>query len=138
MKKDVAKYVQSCLTCQQVKVEHQSPDGELQLIQILEQKWNDLTMDFIMGLPKTTNGYNAIWVIVDHLTKFVHFLPAKKTSTLEQLAEVYVKEVRLYGVPKSIISYRDTKFTLYFWKCIHEALGMKLKYSIVFHSQTDG
>ena len=61
-------------------------------------------MDFIMGLPKTTNGYDVIWMIVDHLIKSAHFLPVKKTSTLEQLVEVYVKEVvRLHGVPKSII-----------------------------------
>ena len=75
-------------------------------------------MDFIIGTPKTTNGYDVIWVIVDHLTKSAYFLPVNKTSTLEQLAEVYVKEVKLHGVPKSIILDRDTRFTLYFWKCI--------------------
>ena len=74
---------------------------------------------------------------MDRLTKSAYFLSVKKTSTLEMLAEVYVKKVRLHGVPKSIISYRDTRFTLYFWKCIQEALGMKLKYSTVFHPQTD-
>ena len=73
------------------------------------------------------------------MTKSAHFLLVKKTSTLEQLPEVYVKEmVRLYGVRKSIIFYHDTRFTLHFWKYIHEALGMKLKYSTVFHPQTDG
>ena len=78
-------------------------------------------MDFIMGLPKTTSGYDVIWVIVDRLTKSTHFLPVKKTSTLEQLAEVYVKEVvRLHGVPKFIILDRDTIFTSYFWKYVQE------------------
>ena len=95
-------------------------------------------MDFIMGLPKTTNGYDAIRVIVDRLTKSAHFLPVKKTSTLEKLEEVYVKEiVRLHGVTKSIISDHDTRFTSHFWKCIQEALGTKLKYSTMFHPQTD-
>ena len=75
---------------------------------------------------------------VDCLAKSAHFLPVKKTSTLEQLVEVYVKEVvRLHGVPKSIISYRDTRFTSYFWKCVQEALGTKLNYSTTFHPQTD-
>ena len=137
MKKDIAKYVQSYLTCQQVKVEHQRPDGELQLIQIPKQKWDNLTIYFIMSLPKTTNEYDAIWVIVDRFTKSTHFLLVKKMSTLEQLAEVHIKEVILNGVPKFIIIDCDTRFTLYFWKCMQEALRMKLKYSTVFHPQTD-
>ena len=115
MKRDVVKYVQSCLTCQQVKAEHQRPGGELQPIQIPEWKWDDISMDFIVGLPRTSNGYDTIWVIVDRLTKSAHFLPIKKTITLEHLAELYVKEVvRLHGVPKSIISDRDTRFTSHF------------------------
>ena len=139
MKRDVVKYVQSCLTCQQVKAEHQRPGGELQPIQIPEWKWDDISMDFIVGLPRTSNGYDTIWVIVDRLTKSAHFLPIKKTITLEHLAELYVKEVvRLHGVPKSIISDRDTRFTSHFWKCVQECLGTKLKYSTAFHPQTDG
>ena len=103
--------------CQEVKVEHQRPGGELQPIQIPEWKWDNITMDFIMGLPKTTNRYDAAWVIMDRLTKSAHLLSVKKTSTLEQLAEVYVKEVvRLHGVPKFIILDRDTRFISHFWK----------------------
>ena len=101
--------------CQQVKIEHQRPSDELQPIRIPEWKWDDITINFIMGLPKTTNGYDAIWVIRDRLTKSAHFLPVKKKSTLEQLAEVYVKEVvRLHGVSKTNISDRDTMFTSQF------------------------
>ena len=76
-------------------------------------------MDFINGLLKTTNGYDAIWVIVDKLTKFAHFLSIKMTNSLEQLAKLYVKVVvKLHGVPKSIISDRDNRFTSHFWRYV--------------------
>ncbi|CAH9101779.1 unnamed protein product [Cuscuta epithymum] len=139
MKKDVAKFVQSCLTCQQVKAEHQRPGGELQPIQIPEWKWDEISMDFIMGLPKTTGGYDAIWVIVDRLTKSAHFIPISASISLEKLAKLYIQEiVRLHGVPKSIISDRDSRFTSHFWKCVQQSLGTKLKFSTAFHPQTDG
>ena len=87
----------------------------MQSIQIPEWKWEDISMDFIVGLPRTTNGNEAIWVVVDRLTKSAHFLAIKMTVTLEQLAQLYVKEiVRLHGIPKSIISDRDTRFTSHF------------------------
>ncbi|KAL5540026.1 hypothetical protein UlMin_046190 [Ulmus minor] len=112
MKRDVAKYVEKCLTCQQVKAEHQRPGGELQPIKVPEWKWEEIAMDFIVGLPKTTNKYDSIWVVVDRLTKSAHFLPVRTTYTADQLAELYVHEiVRLHGVPLSIISDRDSRFT---------------------------
>ncbi|KAK6153615.1 hypothetical protein DH2020_013254 [Rehmannia glutinosa] len=89
MKKDIANYVNKCLTCQQVKVEHQKPAGQLQLIHIPEWKWEEIAMDFIVGMPKTTNGYDAIWVIIDRLTKTAHFLPVKMTFSMDKLAELY-------------------------------------------------
>ncbi|KAK6128180.1 hypothetical protein DH2020_038082 [Rehmannia glutinosa] len=99
MKRDVAKYINACLTCQRVKAEHQRPGGVLQPIQIPEWKWEDIAMDFIVGLPRTTNGYDAIWVIIDRLTKSAYFLAIKMTYSMEQLARLYVKEiVRLHGV----------------------------------------
>ncbi|KAL5550084.1 hypothetical protein UlMin_000260 [Ulmus minor] len=102
-------------------------------------KWEQIAMDFIVGLPKTTKNHDAIWVIVDRLTKSAHFLPIKMTSSLEQLAELYVQEiVRLHGVPKSIISDRDARFTSKFWKGVQQAMGTKLKFSTAFHPQTDG
>ncbi|KAL5542399.1 hypothetical protein UlMin_010109 [Ulmus minor] len=117
MKKDVANYVAKCLVCQKIKAEHQRPAGVLQPIEIPEWKWEQISMDFVVGLPKTTNGYDAVWVIVDRLTKSVHFLPIKITYSLEQLADLYVKEiVRLHGVPTSIISDRDSRFTSAFWR----------------------
>ena len=75
LKKDVAGFVSRCLTCQQVKVEHQAPSGMLQPLSIPVWKWEKITMDFVTGLPRTLKGHNAVWVIVDRLTKSAYFLP---------------------------------------------------------------
>ncbi|KAL5556030.1 hypothetical protein UlMin_038266 [Ulmus minor] len=102
-------------------------------------KWEQITMDFVVGLPKTTKSHDAIWVIVDRLTKSAHFIPIKMTYSLEQLAELYVREVvRLHGVPKAIISDRDARFTSKFWRSVQQAMGTKLNFSTAFHPQTDG
>ena len=91
-------------------------------------------MDFVVSLPKTTNGHDAIWVIVDRLTKSAHFLPIRISYSLEQLANLYVKEiVRLHGVLSSIISDRDNRFTSTFWRSVQRAMGTKLKFSTTFH-----
>ena len=96
-------------------------------------------MDFVVGLPQTLRGLNCMWVIVDRLTKSAHFLPVKTTYSLDQLAQLYINEiVRLHGVPVSIVSYRDPRFTSMFWKSLHGALGTKLKFSTAFHPQTNG
>ncbi|KAL5539075.1 hypothetical protein UlMin_044227 [Ulmus minor] len=119
MKKEVAEYVAKCLTCQKVKAEHQRPGGELQPLEIPEWKWDQITMDFVVGLPKTTKGHDAIWVVVDRLTKSAHFISIKTTFSLEQLANLYVQEiVRLHGVPKSIVSDRDARFTSKFLRSV--------------------
>ena len=139
MKNDVVKHVEQCLICQQVKVEHQRPAGTLQPLDIPLWKWEDITMDFVVGLPRTKEGCNAIWVIVDRLTKSAHFLPVHTTYTMDRYAEIYVKEiVRLHGVPLSIVSDRDSRFTPSFWKSLHKALGTRLAFSTAFHPQTDG
>ncbi|KAH9686284.1 hypothetical protein KPL70_014310 [Citrus sinensis] len=138
MKKDIVEFVTKCLTCQQIKAEHQRPTELLQSNQIPKWKWEEITMDFIVGLPKTTKMHDAIWVIVDRLTKPAHFLPIQMTYTMDQLAEIYVKEiVRLNGVPISIISDRDARFTSTFWEKLHKAMGTRLKFSTSFHPQTD-
>ncbi|KAL5558546.1 hypothetical protein UlMin_034757 [Ulmus minor] len=119
MKKEVAEYVAKCLICQKVKAEHQRPGGELQPLDIPEWKWDQITMDFIVGLPRTAKGHDAIWVVVDRLTKSAHFMSIKTTFSLEQLAALYVREiVRLHGVLKSIVSDRDARFTSKFWKSV--------------------
>ncbi|KAL5556863.1 hypothetical protein UlMin_039099 [Ulmus minor] len=121
------------------KAEHQRPSGLLQPLMIPEWKWEHISMDFVMGLPKTLKGYNSIWVIVDRLTKSAHFLPVKNTYKMEQYAKLYVQEiVRLHGIPLSIVSDRDPKFTSTFWKSLHKAMGTRLRFSTAFHPQTDG
>ena len=115
MKKDVAEYVSKCLTCQKVKAEHRHPAGELQPIKLPEWKWDQIAMDFVVGLPRTVEGYDAIWVVVDRLTKSAHFIPIKVTFSVERLAQIYVANiVHLHGVPLSIISDRDAHFTSQF------------------------
>ncbi|XP_062088884.1 uncharacterized protein LOC133795448 [Humulus lupulus] len=139
MRKDVVEFVAKCLTCQQVKAEHRKPAGLLQPIRIPEWKWEEITMDFVVGLPKTSKQHDAIWVIVDRYTKSAHFLPVRMTYTMDQWAELYVQEiVRLHGVPVSIISDRDARFTSLFWESLQRALGTKLKFTTAYHPQSDG
>ncbi|KAJ9555712.1 hypothetical protein OSB04_010326 [Centaurea solstitialis] len=139
MKREVARYVESCLTCLKVKAEHQRPHGKMQPLEIPEWKWENLTMDLITKLPKTPRKFDAIWVIVDRLTKSAHFLAIRESFTSEQLADLYVKEVvRRHGVPVSIISDRDTRFTSRFWERFHADMGTRLHFSTAYHPQTDG
>ena len=101
---------------------------------IPEWKWEHISTDFVMGLLKTLKGYNSIWVIVDRLTKSAHFLPVKNTYKMEQYAKLYVQEiVRLHGIPLSIVSDRDPKFTSTFWKSLHKAMGTRLRFNTAFH-----
>lgn len=96
-------------------------------------------MNFVTGLPKTPKGHDSIWVIIDRLTKSAHFLPIGIKYSLERLTQLYIKEiVRLHGVPSSIISDRDPRFTSRFWGSLHQALGTKLRMSSAYHPQTDG
>ncbi|GKF56124.1 putative reverse transcriptase domain-containing protein, partial [Tanacetum coccineum] len=98
-----------------------------------------ITMDFVSGLPKTPSGYDTIWVIVDRLTKSVHFLPTKKTNTMEKLTQLYLKEIMCrHGVPISIILDRDSHFTSTFRRSLQKALRTNLDMSTAYHPQTDG
>ena len=93
----------------------------------------------VIGLPRTVKMHDAIWVIVDRLTKSAHFLSIQMTYTMDQLIEIYIKEiVQLHGVPISIISNRDARFTSTFWEKLHSAMERKLKFSTTFHPQTEG
>jgi hypothetical protein len=112
MKRDVAEYVALCDTCQRVKAEHQGPAGLPQRLKIPEWKWEEIGMDFIVGLPHTQAEYDSIWVIVDRLTKVAHFIPVKMTYSGAKLAELYMSRiVYLHGVTKKIMSDRDSQFT---------------------------
>ncbi|KAA0058399.1 pol protein [Cucumis melo var. makuwa] len=117
MKREVAEFVSKCLVCQQVKAPRQKPAGLLQPLSIPEWKWENVSMDFITGLPRTLRGFTVVWVVVDRLTKSAHFVPGKSTYTASKWAQLYMSEiVRLHGVPVSIVSDRDARFTSKFWK----------------------
>ena len=96
-------------------------------------------MDFAFGLPRTRRQHDSIWVIVDRLTKSSHFLPVSNDDPLNKLAQLYVEEiVRLHGVPISIVSDRDPRFTSRFWSSLQNAMGIRLHFSTAFHPQIDG
>ncbi|GKD88909.1 putative reverse transcriptase domain-containing protein, partial [Tanacetum coccineum] len=112
MKADITTYVSKCLTCAKVKAEHQRPSGLLVQPAIPERKWDNIMMDFITKLPKSSQGFDTIWVIVDRLTKSAHFLPIKENGPLDKLARLYLNRiVARHGIPISIICDRDGRFT---------------------------
>ncbi|GJU10553.1 putative reverse transcriptase domain-containing protein [Tanacetum coccineum] len=139
MKADIATYVSKCLTCAKVKAEHQRPSGLLVQPKIPEWKWDNITMDFVTKLPKTSQGYDTIWVIVDRLTKSAIFTPIRETDPMDKLARIYLKEVvTRHGIPVSIICDRDPRFASNFWRSLQNALGTNLDMSTAYHPQTDG
>ncbi|GJS35620.1 putative reverse transcriptase domain-containing protein [Tanacetum coccineum] len=139
MKADIATYVSKCLTCAKVKAEHQRPSGLLVQPEIPQWKWDNITMDFITKLPKSSQGYDTIWVIFDRLTKSTIFVPMRETDPMERLARMYLKEVvTRHGIHVSITCDRDPRFASNFWRSLQEALGMNLDMSTAYHPQTDG
>ncbi|WVZ90413.1 hypothetical protein U9M48_036718 [Paspalum notatum var. saurae] len=133
MKADIARYVA------RVKAEHQKPAGLLQPLPIPMWKWDEIGMDFVTGLPKTPKGNDAVWVIVDRLTKTAHFLPVRTNYKGARLAKLYIENiVKLHGVPSRIVSDRGTQFTSKFWKSLQEAMGTKLDFGTAYHPRTDG
>ncbi|GKA55500.1 putative reverse transcriptase domain-containing protein, partial [Tanacetum coccineum] len=132
MKRDVAEYISKCLTCSKIKAEHQKPSGLLQQPKIPEWKWEKITMDLVTKLPRSSSGYDAIWVIMDRLTKSAHFLPIREDYKMEKLARIYINEiVARHGVPVSILSDRDGQ-------SFQKALGTKIHTSMTYHPETDG
>ena len=111
----------------------------MQPLEVSEWKWENITMDFVIGLPRTQKGHDAIWVVVDRLTKSAHFLPINMKYPLQKLAQLYLDEIiRLHGVPVSIVLDRDPRFVSRFWQQMQEILGAKLNFSTAYHPQTDG
>jgi len=134
MKREIAKYVSECDICQRVKASHLRLAGMLQPLNILSWKWENISMDFIVGLPKTSKGYDSIWVIVDRLTKSAHFLPVKTRYASHQYAELYIARiVSLHGVPKIIIFDRGLQFVARFWEKLQASLGTQLIRSSACH-----
>ncbi|GJX38572.1 putative reverse transcriptase domain-containing protein [Tanacetum coccineum] len=139
MKADIATYVSKCLTCARVKAEHQRPSGLLVQPEIPEWKWDNITMDFITKLPRSSQGFDTIWVIVDRLTKSAHFLPIRENDPLDKLARLYLNRiVARHGIPASIICDRDGRFTSNFWRSFQKALGTDICMSTAYHPETDG
>ncbi|GJS32332.1 putative reverse transcriptase domain-containing protein [Tanacetum coccineum] len=134
MKANIATYVSKCLTCAKVKAEHQRPSGLLVQPEIPQWKWDNITMDFVTKLPKSSQGYDTIWVIVDRLTKSAIFMPMRETDPMDKLARMYLKEVvTKHGIPVSIICDRDPRFASNFWKSLQKALGTSLDMSTAYH-----
>ena len=122
-----------------MKAENQKPAELLQPLEVAEWKWEHVTMDFVPHLPRTPQIYDAVWVIVDRLTKSAHFLALRMTFTLERFCLLYIREiVRLHEVPVSLVSDRDPRFTAHFWKSLQKAMGTWLTMSLAFQPQTDG
>ncbi|GJW27846.1 putative reverse transcriptase domain-containing protein [Tanacetum coccineum] len=139
MKAEIATYVSKCLTCVKVKAEYQKPSGLLVQPVIPVWKWENITMDFVTKFPTMPTGQDTIWVIVDRLTKSAHFLPLKENDLMEKLTRQYLREVvSKHGVPVSIISDRDGRFTSQFWKLLNKARSTQLGMSTAYHPQTDG
>ena len=134
MKRHVGDFVRRCLTSQQVKAKHQKQAGILQPLEVAKWKWEHVTMDFVTHLPWTSQRHDAVWVIVDRLTKLAHFLAVRMTFTLEEFFLLYIQEiVRLHGVLVSIVSDKDPRFTTHFWKSFRKAMGTWLTMSTAFH-----
>ncbi|CAI7891385.1 unnamed protein product [Closterium sp. NIES-53] len=136
---DVQRHVASCPTCQVMKSSQKRPAGQLQLIPPPERAWQQVTMDFVTGLPAGASGNDAILVVVDRLTKMAHFAACKKSITAEETARLFIATiVRLHGIPAVIISDRDMKFTSNFWRNLWQQFGTRLQFSSSYHPETDG
>ena len=139
MKREIAKFVSECDVCRRVKAEHQRPAGTLRPIDVPEWKWDEVGMDFITGFPKSQKGNNAIWVIIDRLSKVAHFLPVRDDIRAGQLADLYMSRiVPLHGVPLRIISDHGSIFVSKFLQSFQTAMGTRLNFSTTYHPQTDG
>jgi hypothetical protein len=129
----------SVIPAKELKASHLKVSGTLQPLPIPLWKCEDISMDFIVGFPNTSQKYDSIWVIIDRLTKTAHFLPVHTTYTVKKYAEVYLDQIlRLHGVPKTIISNRGAQFIACFWEQLQSSLGTKLIRSSAYHPQTDG
>ena len=138
MKNDIKSFVEKCAICQQNKYQALSPSGLLQPLPIPHQIWDDVSMDFIEGLPKS-EGFDAILVVVDRLSKYAHFSPLKHPYSAKSVAVTFIKDiVRLHGMPRSIVSDRDKVFLSHFWTELFRFQGTTLSRSTTYHPQSDG
>jgi len=139
MQQDVRDYVLSCRLCQENKSRTQNSSGLLHPIPIPPKRWQQISMDLIIFLPRTRSGFDAIFVVVDRYSKMIHLIPTTSTVTAPQLATLFFREiVRHHGLPSSCISDRDSRFTSSFWTELWKRLGTTLAMSTAYHPQSDG
>ena len=139
MMKIVKRYTTSCHICQTTKISTVLPNGLLMPLPVPKQGWEQLSLDFILPLPETEAGFNAVLVVIDRLTKRAHFIPTTNEVTGEMTADQFLQNFdKLHGMPKVLVSDRDPRFTNSFWRVIHLKLGTKLHFSTAYHAQTDG
>ena len=138
MQNDVRKFVETCVICQQAKGTS-TKKGLYQPLPIPSRPSQAISMNFVMGIPRTKQGYGNIFVFVDHFSKMAHFIPCKSTHDASHIAQLFFKEiVRIHGLPKSIVSDRDAKFQGHFWRTLHKKLGTYLQFSSTYHPQMNG
>ena len=136
--KDVDAFCKSCHTCAMAKTPNKAPDGYVHPLGIPSKPWEVIAMDFVGPFPPS-NGFNYLWVIVDKLTNMVHLVPTTTVVSAKRLAEMYFEKLfPLHGLPRAIVSDRDSKFVSKFWSVLHKILGTTLLMSSAYHPQTDG
>ena len=136
---DVRDFVIECPVCQVEKGASQKPRGELQNLQIPEKKWQEISLDFIVKMPRIERGNDAVLVVIDRATKMCHLVACSEQISASETAKLFWDNVgRIHGVPKALHSDRDTRFTSRFWRALWQATGTSLRFSTAFHPQTQG
>jgi hypothetical protein len=134
----VIKFLNKCRICHHAKGKRQNI-GLYQPLPILERPWDAIIMYFVLGLPRTKKGFDSIFVVVDRFSRMAHFMSCQKTSDATHVTNLFFKEVvRHHGLPRSIVSDRETKFVGYFWRTLWKKLGTYLSFSSAYHPQTNG
>ena len=139
LRADIESYICECTVCQKVKYDRHKVYGKLQPLPVPNAPWESIAMDFIIDLPKTQYGNDAIWTIGDRFSKQAHFLSVKKTGKPDHMARLFICHIFKHrGIPKTIVSDRDPRMTSLFWQALFANLGTKLDFSSAYHPLTDG